>query len=115
MLYGSEALGGVVNIITKDQMKNSLRVAAGNKGQRDYAATIGMGKASLALGRNEFGSTGNMTERLGTRKINGTDVPYYIGFGDSKKIIWLLTINLMTGLNLVICSIKRNIQLIIMM
>ena len=85
MLYGSEALGGVVNIITKDQMKNSLRVAAGNKGQRDYAATIGMGKASLALGRNEFGSTGNMTERLGTRKINGTDVPYYIGFGDSKK------------------------------
>lgn len=85
VLYGSEALGGVVNIITKDQMKNSLRVAAGNKGQRDYAATIGMGKASLALGRNEFGSTGNMTERLGTRKINGTDVPYYIGFGDSKK------------------------------
>lgn len=85
VLYGSEALGGVVNIITKDQMKNSLRVAAGNKGQRDYAATIGMGKASLALGRNEFGSTGNMTERLGTKKINGTAVPYYIGFGDSKK------------------------------
>ena len=31
VLYGSEALGGVVNIITKDQMKNSLRVAAGIK------------------------------------------------------------------------------------
>ena len=66
-------------------MKNSLRVSAGNKGQRDYAATIVMGKASLALGRNEFGSTGNMTESLGTKKINGTAVPYYIGFGDSKK------------------------------
>lgn len=33
VLYGSEALGGVVNIITKDQMKNSLRVAAGRIGR----------------------------------------------------------------------------------
>lgn len=86
VLYGSEALGGVINIITKDQMKNSLRVATGNKGQRDYAATIGMGKASLALGRNEFGSTGNMTEKINNLTINGvSDVGYYIGFGDSKK------------------------------
>ena len=67
-------------------MKNSLRVAAGNKGQRDYAATIGMGKASLALGRNEFGSTGNMTEKIGDLTINSpAKTGYYIGFGDSKK------------------------------
>lgn len=86
VLYGSEALGGVINIITKDKMKNSLRVAAGNKGQRDYAATIGMGKASLALGRNEFGSTGNMTEKIGDLTINSpAKTGYYIGFGDSKK------------------------------
>ena len=44
VLYGSEAYGGVINVITKDSYKNSVHVAVGNKGQRDYSANIGAGK-----------------------------------------------------------------------
>ena len=36
--------------------------------------------------------------------------PTILDLATVKKIIWLLTINLMTVLNSVICSIKRNIQ-----
>lgn len=85
VLYGSEAYGGVINVITKDSYKNSVHVAAGNKGQRDYSATIGAGKLGISFGRNEMGETGILSQNQGTKTINGTRVPYYTGFGDSKK------------------------------
>ena len=85
VLYGSEAYGGVINIITKSNVKNGLRVATGNKGQRQYAATVGAGKLGLSFGRDEMGETGNMSINQGTKTINGTRIPYYTGFGDSKK------------------------------
>ncbi len=85
VLYGSEAYGGVINVITKAEYKNSVHVAAGNKGQRDYSATIGAGKLGLSLGRNEMGETGILSQNQGTKKINGEVVPYYTGFGDSRK------------------------------
>jgi len=85
VLYGSEALGGVINIITKDEMKNTVHVATGNQGQRNYSATIGAGKLGIAAGRTKYGATGNMTDSLGTKTISGSKIPYYIGFGDSTK------------------------------
>lgn len=85
VLYGSEAYGGVINVITKNEYKNSLHIAAGNKGQRDYSAAIGAGKMGITLGRNEMGETGILTQKQGTKTINGVKVPYYTGFGDSKK------------------------------
>lgn len=85
VLYGSEALGGVINIITKNQQTSSIHIEGGNQGQSNYAATIGLGKAGLTVGRAKYGETGNMTEALGTKTINGSKVPYYIGFGDSEK------------------------------
>lgn len=85
VLYGSEAYGGVINVITKNEYKNSLHIAAGNKGQRDYSAAIGAGKLGITFGRNEMGETGILTQNQGTKTINGVRVPYYTGFGDSKK------------------------------
>lgn len=85
VLYGSEAYGGVINVITKDSYQNNLHIATGNKGQHDYAATIGAGKLGISLGRNESGETGILSEVQGTKTINGEKVPYYTGFGDSKK------------------------------
>ena len=32
VLYGSEAYGGVINVITKSEYKNSLHIAAGKQG-----------------------------------------------------------------------------------
>ena len=85
MLYGSEAYGGVINVITKSEYKNSLHIAAGNKGQRDYSATISAGKLGVTLGRNEMGETGILTQKQGTKTINGVRVPLLYSFGDSKK------------------------------
>lgn len=85
VLYGSEAYGGVINVITKDSYQNNLHIATGNKGHHDYAATIGVGKLGISLGRNESGETGILSEVQGTKTINGEKVPYYTGFGDSKK------------------------------
>lgn len=85
VLYGSEAYGGVINVITKDSYQNNLHIATGNKGQHDYAATIGAGKLGISLGRNESGETGILSEVQGTKTINGEKVPYYTGFGYSKK------------------------------
>ena len=85
VLYGSEAYGGVINVITKDSYDNSIHVAAGNKGQRDYSANIGAGKLGLSFGRNEMGKTGILSEKIGTKNVFGTSIPYYMGYGDSKK------------------------------
>lgn len=85
VLYGSEAYGGVINVITKDSYKNSVHVAVGNKGQRDYSANIGAGKLGVSLGRNEMGETGILSEKINTKNVFGTNIPYYMGYGDSKK------------------------------
>ena len=85
VLYGSEAYGGVINVITKDSYKNSVHVAVGNKGQRDYSANIGAGKLGVSFGRNEMGETGILSEKIGTKNVFGTNIPYYMGYGDSKK------------------------------
>ena len=85
VLYGSEAYGGVINVITKDSYKNSVHVAVGNKGQRDYSANIGAGKLGVSFGRNEMGETGILSEKIGTKNIFGSNIPYYMGYGDSKK------------------------------
>lgn len=85
VLYGSEAYGGVINVITKDSYKNSVHVAVGNKGQRDYSAIIGAGKLGVSFGRNEMGETGILSEKIGTKNVFGTKIPYYMGYGDSKK------------------------------
>ena len=85
VLYGSEAFGGTINVITKAAYKNSVRVAAGDRGQRDYAATIDLGRVGIAVSRSYYGTTGNLTNAMGNLKINGTQTPYMVGFGKSRK------------------------------
>lgn len=85
VLYGSEAYGGVINIITEDNYDNTLSLAFGNKGHKEYSATIGTGKFGMYLGLQEHGDTGIMTDVMGTKTFDGEKVPYYVSFGDSKK------------------------------
>ena len=85
ILYGSESYGGVINVITKDSYNNFVRVASGNKGQKGYSASLGLGKLGISLGRSEMGDTGIITDKMGTKKINGVTTDYYTSFGDSRK------------------------------
>lgn len=75
VLYGSEAMSGVVNIITKTKAKNSAQIGFGNMGQQLYRLTVGgegfivnynrnsMRKmtgatySDLASGKNHYGTT----------------------------------------------------------
>lgn len=50
VLYGSEAVGGVINIITKKTRKNSVSAGFGNYGQQKYGVNAQAGK--LAFGYN---------------------------------------------------------------
>lgn len=85
VLYGSEAFGGVINVITKKKVENGIHVGIGNQGQRNYSLSFGADKLGIIMSRKYYGSTGNVTEALGTKTISGTKVPYYIGFGKSRK------------------------------
>lgn len=85
VLYGSEAYGGVINIITKDEYENRIHISAGNKGHKDYSASIGIGKLGMYFGIQEHGATGIMTDVMGQKTFEGEKIPYYVSFGDSKK------------------------------
>lgn len=48
VLYGSEAFGGVINIITKKEVSNSVAVVSGNKGQEGYHLNLQAGKLAFS-------------------------------------------------------------------
>lgn len=58
VLYGSQATGGVINIITKKKMNNSVSVGLGNDGQRSAGVTVGAGKFSVAYNYAKWGDLG---------------------------------------------------------
>ena len=41
VLYGSEASGGVINIITRKNVGNKVKVSAGDMGRQNYSVTVG--------------------------------------------------------------------------
>lgn len=85
VLYGSEAFGGVVNVITKSAYKNTVRIAAGDRGQRVYAATFDLGPVGLAVSQTRYGETGILSTVQAKTKINGIPTPFVYGFGASRK------------------------------
>ena len=55
VLYGSEAMGGVINIITKQDFKNSVTAGVGNYGQQKYNATVNADKLSVGYNLEKWG------------------------------------------------------------
>lgn len=55
VLYGSEAMAGVVNIITKDATKSTITAGVGNYGQQKYAANIAADKLSVSYSIEKWG------------------------------------------------------------
>lgn len=58
VLYGSQATGGVINIITKKVLPNEVQAGWGNYGRQDYKISASAGKASIAYNYNKWGNTG---------------------------------------------------------
>ena len=85
VLYGSEAFGGVINVITKKANNNNVSVAAGNNGQRKYSASVNANKLNVFAAHDELGATDNLSVKTGSNSSVWANTKYLISFGKSKK------------------------------
>lgn len=75
VLYGSQATGGVINIITKKTLPNEVKVGLGNKGRQEYAVTANAGDLSIAYTYNKWGKLGYVSSSDSSIKPEKTRVP----------------------------------------
>ena len=61
VLYGSEAVAGVINIITKKKSTNEVHARFGNYGQRSYGVTLGDDKFGFYYNYDKFGRRDKLT------------------------------------------------------
>lgn len=79
VLYGSEAMGGVVNIILKKEASNSVTVGYGNLGQQKYNVNVGDDKLRVGYNLEKWGevngvSDGNVSlKNLAANTVTNTD------------------------------------------
>ena len=85
VLYGSEATGGVINIITKKKFNNSVGVAAGNFGKERYKVSVGADKFNLIAGLENRGFASPMA---GISTTGGTNAYRDYLKGERKSILW---------------------------
>lgn len=68
VLYGSEAMGGVINIITKKQYDNAITVGYGNYGQQKYTLTTGNDKINIAYNLEKWGTVSDISSETNPDK-----------------------------------------------
>ena len=96
VLYGSQATGGVINIITKKTLPNEVKVGLGNKGRQEYAVTANAGDLSIAYTYNKWGKLGYVSSSDSSIKPDKTRVPVEMKqrFSGSEKNDFLATYKL---------------------
>ncbi len=62
VLYGSEAMGGVVNIILKKEASNSVTVGYGNLGQQKYNVNVGDEKLRVGYNLEKWGEVNGVSD-----------------------------------------------------
>lgn len=73
VLYGSEAMGGVINIITKKEFTNSVSVGYGNYGQQKYSASVGTDKVNVGYNLEKWGNVDTISRSDG-KGLKHTDM-----------------------------------------
>lgn len=84
VLYGSEATGGVINIITKEKMNNTLKMGLGNYGQQNYGFTTQAGDLGVSYNYDKWGNIGKISSSI-TEVSKPTDKEMYNVFKGSEK------------------------------
>jgi vitamin B12 transporter len=69
VLYGSEATGGVINIITKGTRKNSISTSFGNYGQQNHAINMQAGKLGFSYAYDKLGQVDNISDPAGGKPV----------------------------------------------
>ncbi len=77
LLYGSEAMGGVINIITKKKGSNSISVGYGNRSHQNYKLNVGDNKFIVGynlekMGRVNYRSLSSVKYPSKSSKLIGT-------------------------------------------
>lgn len=98
VLYGSEAMGGVINIITKGERQNSIKAGIGNYGIQNYAGSVQAGKLGVTYAYDHTGkidnisapSTGSSGHMTGS---NPTGLYYNIVRGEHSNLNWRYSFN----------------------
>lgn len=88
VLYGSQATGGVINIITKKTLPNEVKVGLGNKGRQEYVVTANAGDLSIAYTYNKWGKLRYVSSSDSSIKPEKTRVPVEMKqrfFGSEKN------------------------------
>lgn len=85
VLYGSEATGGVINIITKKKMNNTIKIAAGNFGKQRYNVSVGADKFNIVAGYEHRGFADKMS---GTSPTSTARTVFDYGKGERKSLLW---------------------------
>ena len=93
VLYGSEASGGVINIITNKKAINKIKVAVGDLGRENYSVVVGGEK----FGATAYYENRGDIDRTSTTAVSGKTVKvkkyYRYDDGDRKGIRWNYDIN----------------------
>jgi len=86
VLYGSEAFGGVINIITKKAVDNTVTVSGGTN-QQNHALSMQSGKSSFIYNYNKTTEAGAVTDTKKSTVLGKSSSPVYykIAFGDSEQ------------------------------
>jgi len=71
VLYGSDAMAGVVNIITKKTFNNYATVGIGNHGQRKYAVGVGNDKFHINYDEKRWGHLNHVSDSDNPHKAGG--------------------------------------------
>ena len=94
VMYGSEASGGVINIITRKNVGNKVKVSAGNLGRQNYSVTVGADQFSAVAyleKRGEIDKTS--TTAFSGKGSNKANKYYRYDDGERKGIRWNYKLN----------------------
>lgn len=82
VLYGSNATGGVINIITKKERANMVQVAAGNFGKQKHALSFQAGKLGVGLNFEKLGDI----DAISAPSTRGKTPRFYDFLGSEKHM-----------------------------
>ncbi|WP_110953461.1 TonB-dependent receptor plug domain-containing protein [Anaerosinus massiliensis] len=68
ILYGSEATGGVINIITKKELQNTVKTGFGSYGQQTNAFTVQEGNLGLGYTYEKWGNVDKISSSVSEMK-----------------------------------------------
>ncbi len=84
VLYGTAAMGGVINIITKKKIDNSISLEQGSFGTSRQALSLQLGKVALSLGHSETGDVGQISDPY---PATGTSRKFTAYRGDKRDFV----------------------------